>query len=164
MVTVRFLHTADWQLGMTRHFLSPEAQARYTDGRLAAIRALGRVAATEGCEFVLVCGDVFESNQLSPQTLARALDVMRDIPVPVYLLPGNHDPLDAGTIYRTAEFIRQCPGHVHVLDAAGVHPVREGVEIVAAPWTSKRPLTDLVAEQVAALEPVTGTIRIVAGH
>ncbi|WP_232784413.1 metallophosphoesterase family protein [Carbonactinospora thermoautotrophica] len=164
MVTVRFLHTADWQLGMTRHFLSPEAQARYTDGRLAAIRALGRVAAAEGCEFVLVCGDVFESNQLSPQTLARALDAMLDIPVPVYLLPGNHDPLDAGTIYRTAEFTRQRPGHVHVLDAPGVHPIREGVEIVAAPWTSKRPLTDLVAEQVAALEPATGTIRIVAGH
>ena len=27
---VRFVHTSDWQLGMTRHFLKGEAQARYT--------------------------------------------------------------------------------------------------------------------------------------
>ena len=26
----KFVHTGDWQLGMTRHFLSDEAQARFT--------------------------------------------------------------------------------------------------------------------------------------
>ena len=33
---VRFLHTSDWQLGMTRHFLQGEAQARYA-GALSLI-------------------------------------------------------------------------------------------------------------------------------
>jgi hypothetical protein len=33
---VRFLHTADWQLGMNRHFLEGEAQARYESDRPAA--------------------------------------------------------------------------------------------------------------------------------
>jgi hypothetical protein len=27
---MRFIHTADWQLGMTRHFLNGDAQPRYS--------------------------------------------------------------------------------------------------------------------------------------
>ena len=30
---MRFLHTADWQLGMTRHFLAGDAQPRYSAAR-----------------------------------------------------------------------------------------------------------------------------------
>ena len=30
---MRFIHTADWQLGMTRHFLEGEAQPRYAAAR-----------------------------------------------------------------------------------------------------------------------------------
>ena len=40
MTAVRFLHTSDWQLGMTRHFLEGEAQARYSAARIDAIRHL----------------------------------------------------------------------------------------------------------------------------
>ena len=42
---MRFLHTADWQLGMTRHFLNGEAQPRYSASRREAVAALGPVAA-----------------------------------------------------------------------------------------------------------------------
>jgi len=30
---MRFVHTADWQLGMTRYFLNGEAQPRYSAAR-----------------------------------------------------------------------------------------------------------------------------------
>ena len=53
---MRFLHTADWQLGMTRHFLSPDAQPRYSAARRAAITALGSVAEEHDAEFVVVAG------------------------------------------------------------------------------------------------------------
>ena len=33
----RFLHTADWQLGMTRHFLAGDAQPRYSAARREAV-------------------------------------------------------------------------------------------------------------------------------
>jgi DNA repair exonuclease SbcCD nuclease subunit len=163
---MRFLHTADWQLGMTRHFLSADAQARFTDARLEAVRALGRTAVEEGCSFILVCGDVFESNLLSPQVVGRALEALRSIPVPVYLLPGNHDPVDAASIYGSAEFVRRCPENVHVLRQPGIHPVAPGVELVAAPWDSKHPLGDLAGQQCQALSPPgpDGTVRILAAH
>ena len=64
---MRFLHTADWQLGMTRHFLSAaggEAQSRYGAARREAVAGLGALAAEVGAEFVVVAGDVFEDNQL----------------------------------------------------------------------------------------------------
>ena len=70
---IRFLHTSDWQLGMTRHFLSDGAQERYTQARFDAIRTMGRVANDEKCQFMLGCGDAFESNQVDRKTVARAL-------------------------------------------------------------------------------------------
>jgi len=161
---VTFLHTADWQLGMTRHWLRGEAQARYDDARLEAVRTLGRLAAEQGCDFVVVCGDVFDANQLAPRTVLRALEALRQVRVPVYLLPGNHDPLDALSVYRSPLFRRECPPHVHVLTEPGPVSVAEGVELVAAPWTSKHPGEDLVAAAVARTGPADGTTRIVVGH
>jgi len=53
---MRFLHTADWQLGMTRHFLDADAQARFTAARMDVIGRIGALAREQDCEFVLVCG------------------------------------------------------------------------------------------------------------
>ena len=99
-----------------------------------------------GAEFVVVAGDVFEHNQLAPQVIGQSLEAMRAIGIPVYLLPGNHDPLDASSVYTGALFTAERPDNVVVLDRAGVHEMRPGLEIVAAPWRSKAPTTDLVAE------------------
>jgi DNA repair exonuclease SbcCD nuclease subunit len=165
---MRFVATADWQLGMTAHYLGDEARPRFAQARIDAIRSIGRVAAVHDAELVLVCGDVFESNQLDRAVVARAFDALREVPVPVWLLPGNHDPLDAASIYRSREFLDGCPDHVHVLDTPGAHSVADGVEIVAAPWFGKAPLSDLVADAIADLEPPraadAGVVRIVAGH
>ena len=125
-MSFRFLHTSDWQLGMTRHFLSEGAQERFSQARFDAIRSLGRIAAEEHCQFVLVCGDTFESNQVDRRTVARALEALRDVPVPVYLLPGNHDPLNAASVIRSSIFIERKPDHVHVIENANPIPVAEG--------------------------------------
>ena len=161
---MKFIHTADWQLGMTRHFLSGEAQPRFSGARLDAVRRIGELAVEEGCEFVVVCGDVFESNQIDRQVLVRTLDVMASTPqVTFYLLPGNHDPLDAASIYRSGRFREHKPENVVVLENSQPVPVADGIELVAAPWTSKRPLCDLV-DQACALGEPTQALRIVAGH
>jgi DNA repair exonuclease SbcCD nuclease subunit len=160
---MRFVHTADWQLGMTRYFLNGEAQPRYSAARREAVAGLGPLVADAGAEFVVVAGDVFEHNQLSPRIVSQSLEAMRAIAVPVYLLPGNHDPLDAASVYTSALFQAECPDNVTVLDRAGVHEVRPGLEIVAAPWRSKAPTIDLVGDVLDGL-PADGTTRIVVGH
>lgn len=160
---MRFVHTADWQLGMTRHFLNDEAQPRYSAARRDAVAGLAALVAEVGAEFVIVAGDVFEHNQLAPHVVAQSLEAMRGIGVPVYLLPGNHDPLDAGSVYTSALFTAQRPDNVVVLDRDGLVDVRPGVQIVSAPWCSKKPTHDVLG---AALEGLAGdgTVRIAVGH
>lgn len=162
----RFIHTADWQLGMSRRFLSVEAQARFAQDRIDAIRRIGELAREHEAEFIAVCGDVFESNQVDRQTIVRALDAMATIATPVVLLPGNHDPLDAGSVYRSRTFLEKKPAHVIVAERAGgvEIPGVTGCEIIAAPWESKRPLTDLTGDACMGLEQAPGTSRIVMGH
>ena len=57
---------------------------------------MARLAVDEQCEFAVVCGDVFESNQVQRQVLVRAFEKLAAFPqLNFFLLPGNHDPLDA---------------------------------------------------------------------
>ena len=56
----RFMHTSDWQLGVTRQFLNADSQALWTAARFDGIRNLGRVAKEEGCEFIVVAGDTLD--------------------------------------------------------------------------------------------------------
>lgn len=162
---MRFVATGDWQLGMTAHYLSAEARPRFHRARLDAVKRIGEIAATQSCEFVVVCGDVFESNQLDRAIISRTFEALAAFTVPVVLLPGNHDPLDAASIYDSPAFTSRQPDHVHVLRDSEPFDVIPGVEIVGAPWFSKRPQGDLVAQATQNLAEVApGSVRIVAGH
>jgi DNA repair exonuclease SbcCD nuclease subunit len=162
---VRLIHSADWQIGMTRHFLSPEAQSRYSEARLESIRRIGALASTEACDFVVVAGDVFESNQLDRHVAARALDAVAGYTVPLFLLPGNHDPLlSAGSIWDSPTFLARCPEHVVVLrDRTPVAVPGCDAEVVGAVWHSKQPTVDLVGDAVTPLGPPSG-VRVLVGH
>lgn len=159
MTSTRFLHTSDLQIGMDRHFLDDDAQARFNDARLRAITRLGEVAREQDCEFIVVAGDVFEKNSLSAQTTARALEALKQLPVPVYLLPGNHDPLVADSIFYRTTGIEG----VHVLADSEPVQVSAGVELVGAPLLSRYATVDLVGQALAGLSPYDG-VRIAVGH
>lgn len=161
---VRFLHTGDWQLGMTRHYLPEEAQARFTQDRFDAVRRMLSGARDAGCAFAVVAGDVFESNDVDRRTVARGLEAMGESRLPVLLLAGNHDPLDASSIYASRTFLEQVPDNVRVLADGDPVAVAEGVEVVGAPWPSKRPLYDLVERAFGSLEPVEDRVRIGVAH
>lgn len=159
MTHTTFIHTSDLQLGMRRKFLSPEAQSRFDDARLRAVTRLGEIALERDAEFIVVAGDVFEHNSLEPTTLGRALEALRKLPVPVYLLPGNHDPLVADSIFHRTEGIE---GVTVLADSTPVQ-VREGVEVVGAPLLTKHASEDLCAKAIRDLAP-TEAVRILVGH
>src|SRR5690625_2800959 len=114
MKKTTFIHTSDFQLGMQRWFLTGEAQARFDDARLESIKCLGELAISSGAEFIVVAGDVFERNSLSSQVTGRAREALENLPVPVFLLPGNHDPLIADSVFFTALNKETAPD-VHVI-------------------------------------------------
>ncbi len=164
MSTVKFIHTSDWQLGMTRRFLKDGGQERFDAARFACLRKIAALCREENCRFVLVAGDVFESNQVSRKTIVRALEAIRDIPAPVILLPGNHDPLDYGSVYRQPAFKEFMPDNLRVLAEGEPLRVIPGVEVVGAPWPAKRlaenPLGGVLADLPAGAE----VLRIVLAH
>jgi DNA repair exonuclease SbcCD nuclease subunit len=160
-LSTRFLHTSDWQLGMRRHFLKEEALPRYMQARIDAIAAIGKLAKEHKAQFVTVAGDVFESNQVDRRTVGRALEALASVPCPVLLLPGNHDPLDAASVYRSRAF--RAPANVSVIDSAEPVEIVPGVEVVGAPWPTKRPPGDLVEAMLRALEPTDG-LRVAIAH
>ncbi|AIT88863.1 metallophosphoesterase family protein [Corynebacterium ulcerans] len=158
-MTVTFLHTSDLQIGMIRWFLDSDAQARFDDARINAITRLGAIAEEMNCEFIVMSGDVFEHNSLEKKTSGRALEALKKLPVPVYLLSGNHDPLVADSLFYQAENME----NVHVLSDSSPVEVRRGVEIVGAPLTTKRATYDVLGGALGALTP-TDAIRIAVGH
>ncbi len=161
---VRFLHTGDWQLGMTRHYFSEGAQERFAQARFDAIRKLGEIAKDKECSFIVVCGDVFEHNLVKRQTVVKAVDALKDSPVPVFLLPGNHDPLDAASVYVSPAFLEAKPDTLHVLEDSTPIEVAPGVEIVGVPWKAKAYPFDLTAEAMSALEVALDKTRIMVAH
>ncbi len=160
---VTFLHTADWQLGMTRKYLSADAAHAYAAARLDAVERIGVLANEVGAQFVVVCGDVFEDHRVSARLITQTLDRLGHFDVPVYLLPGNHDPLDATSVYRSTVFLSRRPDNVTVLEKPGVVRVSDDADLVVAPWSHKAPVTDLVGAQVDSLDD-TDRIRVVVGH
>ncbi|MHB1499365.1 MAG: metallophosphoesterase family protein [Acidimicrobiales bacterium] len=165
-MSVRFLHTSDWQLGMTRAFLSAEAQARYADDQIQAVRDLARTATERGCAFAVVAGDVFDSLLPTRRVLTRALDALGTFTVPVFLLPGNHDADNPAGLWSPGRLPGPLPPAVRVLhDAKPVQVPDLPMEVVGAPWPSRRPDMDLVRAALGPLAPApSGMMRIAVGH
>ncbi len=111
----RFIHTADWQLGLHAHHVPGDAGAEVRGARTETVRRIAEVARDAEAEFVVVAGDVFDHHQLDRVPLQRAFEALRGFSCAVYLLPGNHDPFTPDALYRTDRWARECPPHVHVL-------------------------------------------------
>lgn len=151
---------------MQAHFLPDEARARFAQDRFDAVKRIAGIAAEEECGFVVVAGDVFDSNHVDPQVVARALDALASFTVPVFLLPGNHDPLDASSIYRSEAWSRGKPELVTVVDEITAMPVPglEGVEVVGCPWRTKHQIGDPAAECYATESPFDGALTVTVAH
>nr|WP_298212112.1 exonuclease SbcCD subunit D [Ferrimicrobium sp.] len=162
----RILHTSDLQLGMTRRFFDVQAQARYTDDQFGALRSLASIANQANCDAVVIAGDVFDAVQPRRSVVSRAVEALNEFQVPVFLLPGNHDPNSPEAIWTSWDLPSRLSSQVTVLRDSTVHSLANGqLEIVGAPWTSRRPDRDLVAETLAGLEPPPqGTVRLLVGH
>lgn len=96
---MKFLHTADWQIGMKAAGLG-DAGARVREERLAAGRRVVEVAQASGAEFILVAGDLFEDNAIDRVLVQKVADILAAFSGLVFIIPGNHDPLMPGSVWE----------------------------------------------------------------
>ena len=94
---MRFLHTADWQIGMKAAHVGMVSQ-RVRDERLTAARRVVEAAKSANAELILVAGDTFEDNGIDCVLIQRVADILAGFGGPVYVIPGNHDPLVPGSV------------------------------------------------------------------
>ncbi len=108
MTRVRFLHTADWQLGKPFGGVTQEsARLDLQRARFEAIGRIGEVVRRGGLSFVVVAGDLFDSVAPDPRTIARCCGEIGRVPVPFYVIGGNHDHAGAGSVWESESFRRQ---------------------------------------------------------
>ncbi|MBA2564990.1 MAG: DNA repair exonuclease [Gemmatimonadetes bacterium] len=93
---MRIVHLADVHLD--RRFVGmplPGAKKRRAELKEAFRRCLA-VAREQGAEAVTIGGDLWEDEHVTADTRNFVADELRQLPCPVLLIGGNHDPLLAG--------------------------------------------------------------------
>jgi len=115
---LRFLHAADLHLGLRITRFEESACKRIGEARFEAIEQLRVEAAKHQVHFVLIAGDVFDDHSVSRAIAERAFTLLegKGMPCPVYIIPGNHDPLTPGGVWDRDPWQRAQPTkNIHLL-------------------------------------------------
>ena len=138
---LKILHTADWHVGRAFGQFDPEVSRKLARDRVSVIERIMGLAEQYGVDAVLCAGDLFDSPDPGEQWWGAVADIFRSRKhwtKPVVLLPGNHDPLMAGSIYHDQHpFRRSLPEWVHVVDRDDFSlELTAGAIVYAAPCRS----------------------------
>ena len=162
-MTLRLLHTADWQLGKPYHNLPAEVAPLLREARFAAVRTIAELAARHEAAAILVAGDVFDGNLVPERAIVQALAAMRGFAGPWVLLPGNHDPALAEGVWSRLERLGR-PGNVIVAASASPIALADGrLVVLPAPLTERHTSDDLTAWMDAAVTP-SSAVRVGLAH
>ena len=162
-MTLRLLHTADWQLGKPFHNLPGEVAALLREARFAAVRTIAELATRDEVAAVLVAGDVFDGNLLPERDIIQALAAMRGFAGAWVLLPGNHDAALAEGVWSRLERLGR-PANIIVAVAPTPITLADGrLVVLPAPLTERHTSEDLSAWMDAAVTP-SGAARIGLAH
>jgi DNA repair protein SbcD/Mre11 len=113
MKPVRFIHTSDVHLDTS--FSGSGFPSRLGDRKREAIRGTFRRIIDDAragqVDFVLIAGDLFELERITPDTFEFIRQQLAALsPVRVFISPGNHDPCIQGSPYREESW----PDNVHI--------------------------------------------------
>ena len=167
-VAFKLLHTADWHLG--RRFLSFEAPdgLKLMRARLDAVRRILDLAEQYALDAVLCAGDIFDDPRPDAvwwQELAKCLGERDWRERPLFLLPGNHDPLMPKSIWAADSPLRAAlPDWAHVVERQNqTFELGDNAVLYASPCTSQAGSADL-AMRLPARENGDDRIRIGMVH
>jgi DNA repair exonuclease SbcCD nuclease subunit len=111
-----FVHCADVHLDTPLLARKDDLRRRLRDSTYRAFRRLADLALDHQARFVLIAGDLFDTDVLSYATqlrIGRDFERLCAKGVRVFIAPGNHDPVTAASFYRKARL----PDGVHVFQS-----------------------------------------------
>ena len=88
---IRILHTADWHIDAPLRSFTDQQRRELRASLMELPGKIADLCLKEGCDLVLLAGDVFDGpyTREGYEAVYRALERME---VPVFIAPGNHDP------------------------------------------------------------------------
>jgi DNA repair exonuclease SbcCD nuclease subunit len=121
-MSLKFVHTADWQLGKPfAGIQEEEKRILVQQERLNVLHRIGQIVRERQAEFVLVAGDIFDSPTPTRSLVAAACGAIGSMKVPVYAIPGNHDHAGPGGVWGQKFFLseqQQLAPNLHLLLAS----------------------------------------------
>ncbi|MFA5296155.1 MAG: DNA repair exonuclease [Methanoregulaceae archaeon] len=138
---VRFLHTSDWQMGMRAvHAGNKSKEIRIK--RYETASNVLNIAKKNGIDFVIIAGDLFEHNDVDEIVVKKTVDILNQFaPIPVFIIPGNHDPSLPGAIWDRSSWQR-IGSHVLLLDEEREYNLDGGITLYPCPVKQKRSSID----------------------
>lgn len=94
---VKILHGADFHLDSAFSALSAEQAAQRRQEQRSALEQL--TALCEGCDLVLLAGDLFDSAHIYRDTLDALKRFFAAVKAEIFIAPGNHDFVSGGSPY-----------------------------------------------------------------
>jgi nucleotide-binding universal stress UspA family protein len=117
---IRFLHTADWQIGTQFGQFEPDEAAHLAQARLDTVRRIADEAAARKVDAVLVAGDVFDLQTVSDTVIRRLFGALQSFSGPWIMLPGNHDAALVESVWTRAQRLNCIAPNVRVVLEPGV--------------------------------------------
>lgn len=154
---MRFIHSGDWQIGM-RAVHAGDAAKTVRAARLTTAERVCQLAAKEAVDFLLLAGDTFEDNAVDRDLVEQVAGVLSGAGCPVYVLPGNHDPVQPGCVWEHPAW--RSAGNITILSDASPVPVTGGI-LLPCPLRTRRSQED----PTAWIAPETSdAVRVVVAH
>ncbi len=159
---VRFIHTADWQLGKAFGTLPDDLSVLARKERQEVIKRIAQAARKNDCTHVIVAGDVWDSTIPNAATIKQPFQTIEKYPdMTWWLMPGNHDLDDVDGLWHRVE--AAAPENVRCLRKAEPVQMEAGTFLLPAPWSRLDPGQDL-SEWMDRAETPDGAIRIGVAH
>ena len=162
---MRFVHSADWQIGRVFRFIEDEAVAGVLqDARLEAVSRIGALARRHGAACVLVAGDVYDMEMPSSLALEQPVERMRQFAdIEWHLIPGNHDSHRPNGLWDRLRR-KTVPANVFLHLAPEPVPLAGGAAwLLPAPLLRRHSADDATAWMDAAPTP-EGALRLGLAH
>lgn len=96
---MKFVHTADWHIGMKFSSFEPSQAQKARQARLDAGKLVVRLANENRAEFIVIAGDLFHDNAVERRLVSETANILSKFNGRVFIIPGNHDPLVPGSVW-----------------------------------------------------------------
>ena len=159
---VRFLHTADLQIGKGFGQFPPDVAAALRTERLETLKRIATLARDLAVDAVLVAGDCFDDIAVADETVRRFKVALEPFDGMWVLLPGNHDPAIAESPWSRLKRL-PLPANVIVADAPEPIVLGNKMVVLPAPLRRRRDAADLT-EWFNAAVTEEGLVRIGLAH